>query len=84
MAANKTLREHEALMTRMARTVGADLDEAELRGELPPEQRAAMLQTCTGCSDPIGCAQWLEDHATADAPPPYCRNGHVLNDLAGD
>jgi hypothetical protein len=57
MQGDKTLKTHEALMDRMARTLGADLDEAELRGELAPEIRHAMLLSCTGCSDPAGCPQ---------------------------
>ncbi|MGP1358486.1 DUF6455 family protein [Roseicyclus sp.] len=82
MQGDKTLKTHEALMDRMARTLGADLDEAELRGELAPEIRHAMLLSCTGCSDPAGCAHWLDTHERAEAAPGYCRNGSVLADLA--
>jgi hypothetical protein len=62
MQGDKTLKEHENLMNRMARTLGADLDEAELRGDLPPEERFTMLLSCTGCSDPEGCQKWLDEH----------------------
>ena len=82
MPGTKTLNLHEDLMGRMARTLGADLDEAELRGELAPEVRTEMLLCCTGCSDPGGCKHWLDDHAEAVAAPDYCRNGAELADLA--
>lgn len=82
MPDNKTLREHDALMGRMAQTLGADLDEAELRGVLPPEMRQDMLMACTGCSDPAGCKRWLDEHDSARSAPGYCRNGALLQDLA--
>ena len=82
MQGDTTLKMHEALMDRMARTLGADLDDAELRGDLPPEMRQEMLLSCTGCSDPNGCAHWLDTHESAGAAPGYCRNGPVLAELA--
>lgn len=82
MQGDKTLKEHDALMSRMAATLGADLDEAELRGDLPPEMRSDMLLSCTSCSDPTACAHWLDTHAHADAAPDYCRNSEILADLA--
>lgn len=82
MQGDKTLSEHENLMDRMARTLGADLDAAELRGDLPPEERFSMLLSCTGCSDPRGCSKWLNDHTVAEAAPGYCRNGDRIADLA--
>ena len=84
MPSNTTRDQHEKLMTRMARTLGADLDDAELRGDLPPEMRDDMLSACLGCSDPQGCAQWLERNSTSDAAPGYCRNGDVLQALAAE
>jgi hypothetical protein len=82
MPGTKTLQTHEDLMGRMARTLGADLDEAELRGDLPPEMRESMLLSCTGCSDLEGCRHWLDSHEQAEAAPGYCRNGALLADLA--
>ena len=75
---------HEGLMTRMAETLGADLDAAELRGALPPEMREEMLLACTGCSDPTGCRHWLDTHDKAEVAPDYCRNGAVLRSLAAE
>jgi hypothetical protein len=82
MPGNKTLQTHEDLMDRMARTLGADLDAAELRGDLPPEMREGMLLSCTGCSDADGCQRWLDSHDQAEAAPGYCRNGARLAELA--
>lgn len=81
MPGNKTFETHEALMDEMARTLGADLDEAELRGALPPEERAGLLLSCTGCSDPGGCREWLSAHGHADEAPEFCRNGDHLQAL---
>lgn len=82
MQGDKTLKHHETLMDHMARTLGADLDEAELRGDLPPEERAGMLLSCTGCTDPEGCQKWLAVNEAAEAAPGYCRNGDRLAELA--
>jgi hypothetical protein len=68
----------------MAKTLGADLDAAELRGDLPPEMREDMLMACTGCSDPNGCQHWLDTHERAEAAPGYCRNGSILRSLAAE
>jgi hypothetical protein len=84
MQGDKTRAQHAALMNRMAKTLGLDLDEAELRGALPPEQREDMLLACTGCADPTGCAHWLGQTQSADAAPGYCRNGDVLGRLAAE
>ena len=82
MPGTRTLNSHDALMGDMARTLGADLDEAELRGDLPPEERADMLLSCTGCSNPCGCREWLGQHEQAAEAPGYCRNGDRLSELA--
>lgn len=84
MQSNMTRQRHEALMTRMATTLGADLDDAELRGDLPPEMRDDMLSACTGCADPGACTHWLEEHAQAETAPEYCRNRDILRDLAAE
>jgi len=84
MQTNMTLDRHEALMTRMAGTLGADLDDAELRGDLPPEMRDEMLLACTGCAEPCACAQWLDQTAQADTAPGYCRNRDILHAIAAE
>ena len=84
MYSNLTRDRHEALMTRMATTLGADLDDAELRGDLPPELRDEMLAACTGCANPQSCGRWLDRMATAEAAPEYCRNRDILHSLAAE
>jgi hypothetical protein len=71
-------------MSRMAGALDADLDAAELRGELPPELREEMVMSCTGCSDPGACQRWLSEHEHADRAPDYCRNGDLLRLLAAE
>lgn len=84
MPSTTTRDRHEALMTRMAQTLGTDLDDAELRGDLPPEMRADMLTACTGCAQPQRCAHWLDRTPEAEAAPQYCRNRDILQALAAE
>lgn len=81
MPGRKTIEEHELLMGQMADRLGVDLDEAELRGDLPPEQRSDMVLSCTNCTSPEDCSKWLASHDTAEDAPAYCRNGALLKDL---
>jgi len=78
MQGKKTLREHEILVNRMAGTLGVDLGEAELRGQITPSARDDMTLACTKCTDPGGCDQWLGENAKADSAPAYCRNADLL------
>ena len=82
MQGTKTLKHHDELMDHMATTLGADLDEAEIRGVLPPEERSDMLLSCTNCTDPQGCEKWLKVNPAADAAPGFCRNGARLAEIA--
>lgn len=81
MPGRKTLEEHEKLMGQMADRLGVDLDEAELRGDLPPGERSDMVLSCTNCTSPEACSQWLEGHEKAEDAPAYCRNGALLKGL---
>lgn len=78
MQGKKTLEEHEILVNRMANAVGVDLDEAELRGKVTAEGRDDMTLSCTKCTDPGGCDQWLGENVRADSAPSYCRNADLL------
>ena len=84
MQGNLTRDRHDRLMTRMAETLGADLEDAEARGQLPPEMREDMLLACTGCADPSACGHWLDTHDHAEAAPGYCRNRDILHKLAAE
>ena len=72
---------HAKLVERMSETLGVDLDEAMMRGEVTPEQMDRVVTRCTGCDDPSSCSGWLDTHKTADQPPDYCRNVAFLNSL---
>lgn len=81
MPGHKTLETHNRLMGQMADRLGVDLEESELRGDLPPGSRDDMVLSCTNCTSPEECRTWLNTHDTAETPPTYCRNGDLLKDL---
>lgn len=82
MPSDQTRDRHTTLMSRMAGKLGADLEDAERRGDLPPELRAEMLTACLGCGNPGGCAVWLDRTPEAEAAPGWCRNRDRLRTLA--
>lgn len=87
MPTKTSLRRHAALVDRMADALGLDLEEAMMRGDLPPEDLPEMVLRCASCSNPEACENWLARNAAqdgADRPrttPYYCRNGEVFDDL---
>jgi hypothetical protein len=89
MCPTPSLRRHAELVDRMAHHLGLDLEEAVLRGQLPPEALPDLVLNCAGCAHPDTCASLLQ---AADAAPrmadaqqveaPYfCRNAGVFDDL---
>ncbi len=82
MQRDKTYQKHQWLMSRMADKLGADLDEAELRGDLTPGQRDAMVLSCTNCTSPEECERLLQANGSIDAAPSFCRNGAAIQDIA--
>ncbi|MCR9126609.1 MAG: DUF6455 family protein [Rhodobacteraceae bacterium] len=74
----KTLKDHAALVDRMATTVGVDLEEAAFRGTMDFDEIADAVLRCTGCSKPDDCGQWMAQTPQADATPDYCRNAEML------
>jgi len=78
MPSKTQIDEHRKLMDQMADRLGRDLDEAELRGDLAPGARDAMILSCTNCASPEECRKWLATHDSADEAPEYCRNGEAL------
>jgi hypothetical protein len=74
---------HAELVNRMAETLGVDLAEEMLRGNLPPQDLRATVLNCMGCREAGACENWLSDHPEgADATPGYCRNKERLEALA--
>jgi hypothetical protein len=74
---------HADLVNRMAETVGADLGDAAIRGQIRPEEMRSAVLRCTACDSVEECGHWLDDHAEgAAAAPGYCRNKATLDRLA--
>lgn len=74
-----TIKQHAALVDRMADTLGVDLEEATLKGQITPDALCDVVLRCTGCTDPGGCRHWLDAHdAGADSTPDMCRNGDIF------
>lgn len=82
MQSEKTLKDHADLVDRMATTLGIDLEEAILRGQMPSLDLADAVLRCTGCSNPGHCRSWLaQQDGTAKAAPGYCRNAELFDEL---
>ncbi len=74
-----TIKRHAALVDRMAETLGVDLEEATLKGQITPDTLCDVVLRCTGCTNPDGCGHWLDAHQDgADTVPDMCRNGDVF------
>ena len=81
MSVFTTFDRHARLVSRMADTLGHDVEARMMSGDLQPEDFRAMVVKCTGCTQPGACSDWLEakgGEAEAEAPD-YCRNKDVLN-----
>lgn len=73
---------HADLVDRTATRMGIDLEDAALSGRLAFDEIAEMVMRCANCPNPDDCAHWLRrEEAQADAPPVYCRNADLLDDL---
>ncbi len=77
-----TLKRHADLMDRMATTLGLDLEEKALRGDLPFDEISEAVLRCTGCTGAGDCNHWLEAHPEgAEQTPSYCRNSDLFKTL---
>lgn len=82
MLSTATLRKHAALVDDMASANGIDLQEQSIRGHLTPSDLDDAVLRCTGCSCADACGTWLaQNTTTADAPPSYCRNTPLFEEL---
>ncbi|MDP5219283.1 DUF6455 family protein [Ruegeria sp. 2205SS24-7] len=81
MRSPKMLKRHASLVDRMARTVGVDLEESALRGDLAFDEIADAVIACTGCTNPTHCESWLAEKNSAESTPEYCRNTELLKRL---
>jgi hypothetical protein len=75
---------HARLVDDMADTVGVDLAELMMRGQLAPNDYRSAIYRCTACTNPTGCADWVAAHPDGAAHAPgYCRNRTQFDLLAG-
>lgn len=76
------LRKHAALVDRMASARGVDLEESALRGHISPDGISDAVLSCTSCTNPEQCRQWLDSRQGPEAATPgYCRNAELFDDL---
>jgi hypothetical protein len=80
MQSTLTLKRHAALVDRMANSLGVDLEQKIIEGQMQFDALGDMILACTGCAAPDRCDHWLEQnrHETAEAAPEYCRNGGLF------
>ncbi len=79
MSVFSTFDRHATLVSRMADTLGHDLEADMMSGDLRPEDFRSMVLKCTGCTQPGACSEWLDKQmGHADSTPDYCRNKAVL------
>ncbi len=77
-----TLRRHADLIDRMATTLGLDLEEVMLAGQLRIDTLGDAVLACTGCSNADGCDRWMEMQTGAvQTPPEICRNADLFASL---
>lgn len=85
METPKDLKRHAALLDEMAKTVGIDLQEAAIRGDLSIDDISQAVLSCTNCADAAHCTHWLQDYAGgAAATPDYCNNASLMQKLRRD
>ncbi|QFT64813.1 hypothetical protein SAMN05421853_101322 [Roseivivax halotolerans] len=82
MVSRKIRDKHETLVSRMADTLGLDLEELGQRGLFPSAERDDAILSCLGCTQLGSCEAFLLDTVAADAAPPYCRNAERFATLS--
>lgn len=81
MQNDRTLKQHAALVDRMAGTLGVDLEQKLMEGRMRLDAFGDAVLACTGCAHPDTCAHWLSRTARAESAPDYCRNGNFFASL---
>ena len=78
----ETLTTHADLMHRMADTVGADLGDAVLRGDLSGQELRSAVMQCAHCAAGEECPGWLDAHAEGVSEVPgFCENKPMMDRL---
>jgi len=79
MQSTSTLKRHADLVDRMANTLGVDLEEKMMAGQMRPGVLSDAVLACTGCANPEACGHWLAAQgAVVEQGPDYCRNGDLF------
>nr|WP_321251920.1 DUF6455 family protein [uncultured Ruegeria sp.] len=81
MLSRNTLRRHAGLLDQMATTVGVDLEEAAIAGQVSIDAISDAVLRCTDCPNPGHCENFLTKAVTTSQTPEYCRNQELLNKL---
>jgi hypothetical protein len=79
MQSTSTLKRHAQLVDRMANTLGVDLEQKIMEGQMTFEGLGDVVLACTGCANPDACEQWLARTTSAETTPDYCRNSDVFS-----
>ncbi len=82
MTTQATLKTHAALFDQMAQTVGLDLQEEAIAGNLRFDEISEAVLRCTRCGGVGACRKWMEQGARPGAEAPdFCRNRDLLSFL---
>lgn len=82
MQKRSVLKRHAALVDQMAETLGVDLEEVAMRGEVQIDEISDAVLSCTACSNPGACQGWMDEHKDgATQTPDYCRNSEMFQRL---
>ncbi|MFC3613970.1 DUF6455 family protein [Lutimaribacter marinistellae] len=81
MPSRDQIKHHAHLVDGMATTLGIDLQEAALNGDVSMDEVSEAVLSCTACTNPGHCAGWLEETRKAERTPEYCRNQDLFTRL---
>lgn len=83
MTVQPNLKRHADLVDRMASARGIDLEQKALRGDVSIDEITDAVLSCTNCTNPGACKNWLDQtQSTASASPDYCRNTALFDRLS--
>lgn len=75
MTLNLNRNRHADLVDRMAAAQGVDLEQRIMEGRLELDTLGDAVLSCTACTNPDGCEDWLAaQDGVAPEPPRFCRN----------
>ncbi len=81
MSDPKTLRHHAELVDRMAGTLGIDLQESAIGGQVSVDEISDAVLRCSDCPNPGHCARFLSENQHSPITPEYCRNQELFERL---